>query len=260
MRKYLWPFALFIGVSLVARPIAAIAFPQFSLLTGYVTGATVSFLLYIGLSAGISAVLLAVLYLPMRSAGRDTLRLIWGYSIAARCITALVTIGAASTGFGNSPYEPVMPLMLSGLISLAPLLWFARAASRLSLTHAFFLAFIAGGLSLPPGLDDLLPSYGAWFLQLAANIVAVWLLANFDERGARFRKSAAIAIIGWHGLAALMALIGELLLALFALPLSALLSAALLVWSLFGAAMFLLQLLLVYLVRVRGASPPPDPA
>ena len=237
MRKYCWPFALFIGVPFIASIVSLLS-------PSLLAGDYERVYLYAGVSGGVTAALLAVLYLPVRSAQNATLRLIWACWIVVSGVSSLTFFGALIGGLSASFAEAAAVFAVAALIALAPLLWFARAASRLSFAHAVFLAFIVGGLA-PPDLDSSLPVYAAWLPGLAAGIVAIWLLANFDERSARFRKSAAIAVVAWQGLAPF---------ALSALLLSSLVGAAV------TGALLALKLLLVYLVRVRGASPPPDSA
>ena len=82
---------------------------------------------------------------------------------------------------------------------------------------------------------------------MAASVLAVWLLANFDVRGPLFRRSAAAAVVVLEGLVYLPLLLAP---ALFFLP-----------QSVVFLLLFPLQLILVYLVRVRqpGGEAPPAP-
>ena len=90
-----------------------------------------------------------------------------------------------------------MPILLA-------LVWFARQASRLSLTHAFFLvAFTA--------LRPWDPVHSNWSLEnlpyiyvsiligvlitLSVMLLKVWLVGNFELRGPAFRRNALIGLV-----------------------------------------------------------------
>ena len=133
------------------------------------------------------------------------------------------------------------PLFLS-VVTIPLLLWYARRASRFSVAHAYFLVFIAGGITLPYFLAEELPIYARELLKLAGGVLAVWLLANFDLRSPAFRRLAAIVVVALNGL----------------LYLSLSVSAVLLETVLFAVLAFWLPLLLVYLVRVRHPAPAAD--
>ncbi len=182
-----------------------------------------------------TAVLLGILYPRVRNIEQAIVRLVWSYALVLATVSAPVYFGAVLLGYA-SLWQLSWVYTLSALLSLLPLLWFARRASRLSLAHAFFLVFIVGGLTLP-NLPESLPFYFRWIWGLAASILAVWLLANFDVRGPLFRRSVAAAVVVLEGLVYL--------------PLLLLAPTLFFLQSVVVLLLFPLQLLLIYLVRVR---------
>ena len=104
---------------------------------------------------GVKLLLLAVSYPRVRGLGRDFLSLLWGYLMVVSLIWLI-----ASGGFflAWADYAEVNPGVVLGrsiavaTIASVPhylaLLWFARRASRISLTHAFFLVAFTIVLSL----------------------------------------------------------------------------------------------------------------
>ena len=233
MRKYGWPLVLFVGIPFVATIISA---PTTYFYDRYGDPHSYELSLWIpGMSGFTSAVLLGVLYLRVRKAEQSMLRLVWSYKLVINSISALLYFGAVFAGYGDSLQQFIKVLPLITLPLFLPMLWFARRASRASLTHAFFLVFI-GGLTLP-GLPESLPFYVGWLWNLAESILAAWLLANFDVRGLRFRRSAAALVVGLDGLAYVRTLFLPIF--LFLLP------------GVIFLLHFPLQLVLIYLVRVR---------
>ena len=91
-------------------------------------------------------------------------------------------------------------------------LWFARRASRVSLAHAFFIvalvfsfplvrlfetvAFQSDAETPLRVLASAAASGASSALWISATLAAVWMLGNFDRRGAAFRKRAAAALFG----------------------------------------------------------------
>ena len=114
-----------------------------------------------GVGSLATAVLLGIPYLRVRNIEQATLRLVWSYTLVLAATSALVYLGAVFAGYGNSLSQLSWVYTLSALLSLLPLLWFARRAARLSPAHAFFLVFIIGGLTLPD-LPESLPFYFRW--------------------------------------------------------------------------------------------------
>ena len=111
-------------------------------------------------------------------------------------------VGAELSGYDFSLSQATWTTRIAGLLSLFPLVWFARQASRQSLAHAFFLLFIIGGLTLPD-LSQSLPLDFRWIWGLAEPLPAVWLLAHFDLRGPTFRRWSVIVIAALEGLTVL---------------------------------------------------------
>ena len=148
-------------------------------------------------------------------------------------------------------------------------LWFARSASKLSLAHAFFITALvftfplsrlliessigqSGTLSQPLALSAVTATTAMAALSIVTNLAAVWLLGNFDRRGAAFNARAAAALFG------IKAAIGVAA----AIPLLARGDAAiagdaptLIVFAGWGVT-----LVLVYLLRVRQPAPAPGSA
>ena len=237
MSKYGWPFLLFIGVPFFARVFGSMMAGLYQ--TETVIDSNTSYVVVGGgLQAGLwhltSVLLLGLLYLGVRNTERDTLRLVWGCTLALSIVLAVFHFGAYFLDFLDYHFALIGLYAFLVLPRLAVLLWFARRASRLSLAHAFFLAFVAGGITLPY-LWDVLP-YAEVLLDLTGGILAVWLLANFDERTPRFRRMSAIAVVALEGL---------IYLPLLFVGVWAVLLLAILFFS------FVLPLTLVYLVRVR---------
>lgn len=251
MRKYGWPLLLFVVIPFVATITRIPTAFVYDLSTSGTAHSYELSLWLPGVGSFTTAALLGVLYPRVRNAEQATLRLAWSYTLVLAGISTLLYLGAAFAGYGDSLSQLVQVYTLQAVLSLLPLLWFARRASRTSLAHAFFLVFIIGGLTLPD-LPESLPSYVEWLWRLAASILAVWLLSNFDVRGLWFHRSAAIVVVVLGGLAYLPLL----WLPLFFLPDSVVL-----------LLLFPLQPVLIYLVRVRrpaaeaGLAPggPPDP-
>ena len=187
--RYRWELGLFVGIPLVywiALPLAVFLLDAF-------IGATSSFFTIDRVSSGIASlgtvVLLGASYPYIHHLGRDLLPLVWGYSLAAAAIAAAVHIGSGFLAPADfTTFEAVRwnlaVAALHSLVELPALLWFARKASRFSLSHAFFLALITGitwpSLS-PSGGAGLLLSFALnAVISLAVTLLLVWLLGNFE--------------------------------------------------------------------------------
>ena len=235
MRKYGWPLVLFVGIPFAAAITRIPTAVVYDLSTAGTANSYELSLWLPGVGSFTTAVLLGVLYSRVRNVEHAILRLAWSYTFVLAGISTLLYVGAAFADYGESLRQLFAVYTLQDVLSLPPLLWFARRASGASLSHAFFLVFIVGGLTLPD-LSESLPAYVEWLWRLAASILSVWLLANFEVRGLRFRRSAAIVVVVLGGLVYLPLL----WLPLFFLPESVVL-----------LLLFPLQLVLIYLVRVR---------
>ena len=197
-----------------------------------------SILLPIALTSVATTLLLGILYPLMRKANQPTLHLVWSGKLALAGFAALVYSGAVVAGYGETAIEFGLVVTVAGLPGLFLLLWFARQASKLSLAHAYFLVFVVGGVL--PDLPDSLPLLLGWLWGLLSNVLAVWLLANFDLRGPGFRWWSVGIILGLKVLVLIPFLVfdaGDT-----AYPLLFLMGSVLAV---------LLPIALVYLVRVR---------
>ena len=243
MRKYGWPIVLFMGVPLFAIFLRTAYYGDLD--SGSITYDSIY--MQIVLWNLTTAVLLGVLFLWVRSNERATLRLVWSCTIVLAAMSALVSLCAILAGYDSLASEFVVA-MLHALVSVVLLLWFARRASVHSLAHAFFLVVVVGGLTLPD-LPDALPFYLGWLWQLAARVLAVWFLANFDLRSHAFRRRSVVVVVALESLGILLPLV----LALSGVALNRTtdhirLSDLLLAASVF---FFILPLLLIYFVRVR---------
>lgn len=235
LRKYGWPLVLFVGIPFVATYASAASAYVYDLSTSGNADSYLSSPWPQAVENFTKAVLLGVLYLRLRKTEQATLRLVWSYTLVLVVMSTLLFSGAAFAGYGDSFGQFFRVSALAAALTFLPMLWFARRASRASLTHAYFLVFIVGGVPLPD-LPGSLPFYVGWLWGMAADILAVWLLANFDVRGLRFRRSAAVVVVLLEALAYVPAL----------LPPHYFLQ-----WSVVFLSLFPLKLVLVYLVRVR---------
>ena len=245
MRKYGWPIALFMVIPVVSSFSEGIAFRALGVDPNQLVGRYTLPFLVVGVSNLATAVLLGILYPWIRSEKQPSLRLVWGCALASQATSALVYLGAVFAGYGDSFVTVFGVRSLSALISLLPMLWFARQASRLGLAHAYFLAFIVGEPALPDPLDLLVDSfvYGMWSVAwVPVSALAAWLVANFDSHGHRFQWSAAAVLAGLGGLAYW----GDLLL-LWDPPYGP--------YTILFLLRYPLALILIYALRVRQYAP-----
>ena len=252
MRKYGWPIVLFMVVPFIALYVRALYF--YALDSSFFTYDSI--FLPIIVRSLTTVALLGVFFLWVQSNERATLRLVWSCTIVLAAVSALVSLYAMLAGYDSLASEFVVA-MLHALVSVVLLLWFARRASVHSLAHAFFLVVVVGGLTLPD-LPDALPFYLGWLWQLAARVLAVWLLANFDLRSHAFRIRSVIVFVALNGLGVLSGLVlvsSGVAMGRYAVDAPyAFLQVAMSVLS------FLLPLLFVYLVRVRHPQTKVPPA
>ncbi len=246
MRKYRWPFVLFIGVSFVAELSRITTTYIHDVSSSSNPGSHELSLWLPGVTSLVTALLLGVLYLRVRNVEPAILRLVWSCTLAIAVMQVPLYLGAVLAGYGDSLPQVLWVHTFNSVLLLPLLLWFARRASRLSLTHAFFLVFIIGGLALP-ALPGSLPFYFDCLWRLAASAVAVWLLSDYEARGYRFRRFATATVVAASGLLYLELYLGSLfhpaasLIALRWFPLQ----------SVIAYLLFPMQLISIYLVRVR---------
>lgn len=272
LSTYRWELWLVVGIPAIGLILTSAAFFQELVLAdSHLRRLPLSF------AAGsfASLLLLAVSYLRVRDLGREFLTLLWGYLIVSSALrTVLEGTLYFSVGhiFGNYDTLAIQPLSLLFLLfvyvlGFLVLLWFARQASRISLSHAFFLVvfttFAISGEAVgtpfdsPAGIaQTLLVSNATAFAVL---FLKVWLLGNFDGRGSEFRRNAIFALV------AITIAVGYLRAAIDAFTgngdgefsaLSPFLDAVSVVYgatgsNVIGLATLLVALALVYLVRVR---------
>ncbi len=246
MRKYRWPFVLFIGVLFVAEISRVFTANVYDLSRSSNPDSHELSLWIPGVTSLVTVLLLGVLYLRVRNVEPAILRLVWGCTLALVAMRAPLYLGAVLAGYGDSLPQVLWVHTFDSVLSLPLLLWFARQASKLSLAHAFFLVFIIGGLTLP-ALPESLPSYFDCLWRLAASVVAVWLLSDFEARGPRFRRFATATVVAGSALFYLELYLGSVfhpvgsLIVLRWFPLQ----------SVIAYLLFPLQFALIYLLRVR---------
>ena len=144
----------------------------------------------------------------------DFMRLVWAAAFAA----GLVHLAAAALDLPlllirheQFIYSASGRFLVSELLTMLLVLWFARRASRISLAHAFFIAALAfslplsrlfetvtlqGAIETPRVLASAAVNGGWAALSISATLAAVWMLGEFDRRGMAFRKRAAAALFG----------------------------------------------------------------
>ena len=144
--------------------------------------------------------------------GREFLALVCGYVVIIAVISTIAAGAALIAGIEYPTEAPLSNLgrtfFIYGLATPAQvlaLLWFARQASRLSLTHALFLvAFASLTLFGPvhmthsksPGIfEAYIPFVVGGAITLSVMLLKVWLLGNFDMRGPGFRRNAVIGLV-----------------------------------------------------------------
>ena len=152
--------------------------------------------------------LLAVSYLRVRRLGREFLALLWGIAITLWVIS-LVAYGLVYVLGLTDPVTSSLgrAYLIAGIREVPPLLallWFARQASRLSLTHAFFLvAFTVLRPWDPVHWNWSLESIPYVYVTVLIGVLItysimlskVWLVGNFDLRGPAFRRNTLIGLV-----------------------------------------------------------------
>lgn len=254
----LWTPLLSIIASVLVFPLLGFLYDEGSLVPRHVVygqGATTSL---------VHAGLLLVFYGRVRCLERRFLTLVWGYAIWLAVVGALVLLIAAafvpnvegSELLGVSLWTRGR-LLAHGIVALLPLFWFARQASRLSLTHAYFLFLVLKAYSLITifattlniRLFDVVPASLLFTMGLASffglGFLLTWLLGNFDSRGIVFRWQ----VVGWLLVAYTVSIVWEPRGFTFVFLMGTL-----------GLAQFLASVIvpfaLIYLVRVRRPTPP----
>ena len=269
---YRWELWLIVGIPATAGILRALVSVPLNLLLGP-DDATPNLPVFLG--SVVTLLLLAVSYHRVRRLGRDFLALLWGYSVI---IGAIWTIAFGAVLIAGIEFPTEAPLSVLGrsflIFGLAAvpqflvLLWFGRQASRLSLTHAFFLvAFASFALSGPvqgfqsaDGIAGVyIPLLLGGAITLSVMLLKVWLLGNFDVSGPGFLRNAVIGLVTATILSGYVrVLIGELI-GYWEGPSSDILPSLEVVFHLAAfaasAALELLALFatfaLVYLIRVR---------
>ena len=206
---YRWELWLVVGIPATTAILRALVWVPVVFLFGS-DDATVNLIVFQG--SVVTLLLLAASYHRVRRLGRDFLALVWGYAVI---IGAISTIAAGAALIAGVEYPTETPLsdlgrtfFIHGLATLPQvlaLLWFARQASRFSLTHALFLVAFAsltlfGSVhmihSKSPGIAEVyIPFMVGGAITLSVMLLKVWLLGNFNLSGPGFRRNAVIGLV-----------------------------------------------------------------
>ena len=164
-----------------------------------------------------SLVLLAASYPFVRRQGRSFLTLLWTLELALRTIGILIS----ATDWLLVPDAGERPLvMLLGTNGArgAVMLWFARQASRTSLSHAFLLialSFADSSIGVSGDhVQRIALGFDPWFMphivagyilvQIGMNVLALWAMVRCDPGGPSFRLRMA----GWLVVVSLLKALG----------------------------------------------------
>ena len=206
---YRWELWLIVGIPVTTAILQALLWVPVVFLFGSYDETPNQFLF---LANVLTLLLLAVSYLRVRRLGRDFLALVWGYVVMIGVISTIAAGAALIVGIEYPTETPLSDLgrtfFIYGLAALSQvlaLLWFARQASRLSLTHALFLVAFASltlfgpvhmtHLKNPGTVEAYMPFVVGGIITLSVMLLKVWLLGNFDLRGPGFRRNAIIGLV-----------------------------------------------------------------
>ena len=148
---YRWELWLVIGIPAIAIFTRNFVFHPLDLLLGLEEQTATLHNLKWAQGLALYLLLLTVSYLRVRRLGRELLALLWGIAIILPAISLVAYGFVYVLGLTDPSTSFIGGLgrfyLITGLREVPPLLallWFGRQASRLSLTHAFFLvAFTA---------------------------------------------------------------------------------------------------------------------
>ena len=231
------PFAAYLaGVVFAVAPFLALLIPWFR---DYGNSGLFPFLAFaFAIIPGpfTAAVLLAIGRRYVRRRQRGFLDMAWIMLLAV----ALFELAGAAYEVAASQFFPpslfalrfgyaVLPaFFIVSPLTMLLALWFARQASRISLAHAFFIVGLAFAFPVSRLLMEISPNDASdsplriaaltvartsvATFSLAATLAIVWLLGNFDRRGAAFNARAAAALFGIKaaiGVAAAIPLIAQ---------------------------------------------------
>ncbi len=205
---YRWELWLVVGIPAMAYLVALVALYSTS-----IWGFTIPAISVYSLVEGVTRILLLTVSYPrVRKLGRDFLAVLWGYVVVATVIGTISS--AASYTFRVFYPEEELAVVLGRTLSIVglalllkvlALLWFARRASRYSLTHAAFLIVFASLAVVKPPLGSHAPgflniqlllvyTFIGISIALGAALAKVWLLGAFDSRGIVFRRNAVMGL------------------------------------------------------------------
>ena len=139
-------------------------------------------------------------------------RPVWAAAFAAVLIHLVFTAALDRPSLFIFVHSSPGSFFITEFLTMLLVLWFARRASRVSLAHAFFIvalvfsfpfvrlfelvAFQSDAETPLRVLASAAASGASSALWFSATLAAVWMLGNFDRRGAAFRKRAAAALFG----------------------------------------------------------------
>ena len=208
---YRWELWLVIGIPVIATFSRNFVFHPLDLLLGLEEETVTLHNLKWAQGLALSLLLLAVSYLRVRRLGREFLALLWGIATILPAI-ALVAQGFIyvlgltdpETGFIGGLGRYYLAYGLFEAPILLALVWFARRASRLSLTHAFFLVAFSILRPWDPvhwnwSLENLPYVYVTILIGVlithSVMLLKVWLVGNFELRGPAFRRNTLIGLV-----------------------------------------------------------------
>ena len=208
---YRWELWLVIGIPVIAIFFRNFVFLPLNLLLGLEEETVTLHNLQWTQGLALTLLLLAVSYLRVRRLGREFLALLWGIatilpaiSLVAQGFVYVLGLTDPVTSFAGGLGRSVLYAGLFEVPHLLALLWFARQASRLSLTHAFFLVAFTilrpwDPVRLVWSLEILPYIYVSIligvFITLSVMLMKVWLVGNFELRGPAFRRNALIGLV-----------------------------------------------------------------
>ena len=208
---YRWELWLVIGIPAIAIFTRNFVFHPLDLLLGLEEQTATLHNLKWAQGLALYLLLLTVSYLRVRRLGRELLALLWGIAIILPAISLVAYGFVYVLGLTDPSTSFIGGLgrfyLITGLREVPPLLallWFGRQASRLSLTHAFFLvAFTALRPWDPVHWNWSLESIPYVYVTILIGVLItysimlskVWLVGNFELRGPAFRRNTLIGLV-----------------------------------------------------------------
>lgn len=213
---YRWEIMLFVGIPFTANAllmlVSTVAGNVFDAWEWYAGHERVAFF------AVVRAALLALCYRRVRRQERELLSLVWGYALFVAIVNVVVSTAASilapdfwETSFLVVGLWSIGVAIVVTLAELPVLAWYARRASRLSLTHAYFLFAVMVGLplgqivtevsvhilkdDLPPSTLGIILSPVSCGIALASGLLLAWLLGRFEGFSPALRKRVVAGLL-----------------------------------------------------------------